>query len=267
MFEAALILWLLSPVLGNTLRYIILGLLLMLLVAYIVGYYTPSRMVVRLENAIKTLRNTLKHAKNCPMALAKLAEMGCQLTQVEVSVPGIRGQLLDMGSLETWKEYFQGLRGIFKTIRECNKEVKDIQTSVLRIVEGEHERQLLMRVEEERGILNALMDHVEEIGLVRRRRLRIVDTLPEHISRTSAKWSSLVPKVASVLSRSEAHAEEKVAGRKVNEGKVEVQEASDLWIVEVDLCTKIVEQARIKREPAISTKADENVTLSSRKPG
>ncbi|KAJ7735933.1 hypothetical protein B0H16DRAFT_1574775, partial [Mycena metata] len=132
MFEAALILWLLSPVLGNTLRYIILGLLLALLVAYIIGYYTPSRMVLRLEITINTLRNTLKHAKaNCPMDFAKLAEMGCQLTQVEVSVPGIRGQLLDMDSPGTWKEYFQGLRGIFKAIMECNKEVKDIQTSVL----------------------------------------------------------------------------------------------------------------------------------------
>ncbi|KAJ7750908.1 hypothetical protein B0H16DRAFT_1460609 [Mycena metata] len=161
MFEAALILWLLSPVLGNTLRYIILGLLLMLLVAYIVGYYTPSRMVVRLENAIKTLRNTLKHAKkNCPMDWAKLAEMECQLTQVEVSVPGIRGQLLDMDSLGTWKEYFQGLRGIFKTITERNKEVKDLQTSVLRVMEAEHEHQLLMRVEEERGIFNALMGKI-----------------------------------------------------------------------------------------------------------
>ncbi|KAJ7699774.1 hypothetical protein B0H16DRAFT_1484106 [Mycena metata] len=180
MFEAALILWLLSPVLGNTLRYIILGLLLVLLVAYIVGYYTPSRMVVRLEITIKTLRNTLKHAKaNCPMDLAKLAEMGCQLTQVEVLVPGIRGQLLDIGSLETWKEYFQGLQGIFKTIAECNKEVKDIQTSVLRIMEAEHERQLHMHMEEERGILDALMGHVEYVGLVRRRRPRKVDALPK----------------------------------------------------------------------------------------
>ncbi|KAJ7699765.1 hypothetical protein B0H16DRAFT_1903138 [Mycena metata] len=158
MFEAALILWLLSPVLGNTLRYIILGLLLMLLITYLVRYYTPSRMVLRLEITIKTLRNTLKLAKkNCPMDWAKLAETEFQLTQVEVSVPGIRGQLLDMDSLGTWKEYFQGLRGIFKTITECNKEVKDIQASVLRIIEGEHERQLLMRVEEERGILDALM--------------------------------------------------------------------------------------------------------------
>ncbi|KAJ7699773.1 hypothetical protein B0H16DRAFT_1643651, partial [Mycena metata] len=182
MFETALILWLLSPVLSNTLRYIILGLLLVLLVAYIVGYYTPSRMVVRLEITIKTLRNTLKQAKkNCPMDLTKLTEMGCQLTQVEVSVPGIRGQLLNIDSLGTWKEYFQGLRGIFKTIMECNKEVKDIQASVLRIIEGEHERQLLMRVEEERGIFNALMGHVEDVGLVRRRRPRNVDALPEHM--------------------------------------------------------------------------------------
>ncbi|KAJ7777168.1 hypothetical protein B0H16DRAFT_1879298 [Mycena metata] len=185
MFEAALILWLLSPVLGNTFRYILLGLLLALPVAYIVRYYTPSRMVLRLEITIKTSRNTVKHAeKNCPMDLAKLAEMGCQLTQVEVSVPGIRGQLLDMGSLETWKEYFQSLRRIFETITECNKEVKDIQTSVLRIIEGEHRRQLLMRVEEERGILYALMGHVEDVGIVRRRRPMIrmnVDSLPEHM--------------------------------------------------------------------------------------
>ncbi|KAJ7735934.1 hypothetical protein B0H16DRAFT_1574781 [Mycena metata] len=182
MFEVALILWLLSPVLGNTLRYIILGLLLTLLIAYLVRYYTPSRMVLQLENTIKTLRNTLKHAKaNCPMDLTKLAEIGCQLTQVELSVPRIRGHLLDIGSLAMRKKYFQDLRGIFKTIMECNKEVKDIQTSVLRIIEAEHERQLCMRVEEERNIFNALMGHVEDIGLVRRRRPRNVDALPEHM--------------------------------------------------------------------------------------
>ncbi|KAJ7735930.1 hypothetical protein B0H16DRAFT_1731054 [Mycena metata] len=170
MSEAALVLWLLSPVLDNTLRYTILSLSLALLVAYLVRYYTPWHMVLRLEITIKTLRNTLNHAKaKCPMdlQLTKLTEMGCQLTQVEVSVSGIRGQLLDIGSLSTWKKYFQGLRGIFKTITE---RVKDLQTSVLRIVEGEHERQLRLRVEEECGIFNALMGHVEDVGLVRRRR-------------------------------------------------------------------------------------------------
>ncbi|KAJ7735925.1 hypothetical protein B0H16DRAFT_1892084 [Mycena metata] len=140
-------------------------------------------MVSRLENTIKTLRNTLNHAKaNCPMDLMELTEIGCQLTQVEVSVPGIRGQLLDMDSLGTWKEYFQDFRGIFKTLTKRNKKMKDIQTSVLRIIEAEHERQVLMRVEEEHGILNALgMGHVGNIGLVRRRRPGNVDALPEHM--------------------------------------------------------------------------------------
>ncbi|KAJ7735935.1 hypothetical protein B0H16DRAFT_125207 [Mycena metata] len=182
MSEAALILWLLYPVPGNTLRYIILGLLLVLLVAYVVGYYTPSRMVLRLENTITTLRKTLDHAMlNCPRDWAGLSEMGCQLTQVELSLTGIRQQLLDIGGLLVWRKYFQGLREIFKSITECKKEVKDIQTSVSRIMEGEHERQLRLHVAEERGTLNALIGHVEDIGLVRRRRARNVDALPEHM--------------------------------------------------------------------------------------
>ncbi|KAJ7697285.1 hypothetical protein B0H16DRAFT_1646584 [Mycena metata] len=82
MSEAALILWLLSPILDNTLRYIFLGLLLALLVTYIVDQYIPSRMVLRLENTVKTLRHTLDHAMgNCPRDWAELRELGYQLTQ------------------------------------------------------------------------------------------------------------------------------------------------------------------------------------------
>ncbi|KAJ7038854.1 hypothetical protein C8F04DRAFT_1179203 [Mycena alexandri] len=154
MSEAALVLWLVSPVLGNTLRYTILGLSLALLVAYTVDHYTPSRMVFRLENTIKTLQNTLdRTVANCPRDCLELRELGYQLTQVELSVSKIRCQLLDMSGLAMWKKYFQGLRGIFKSITECNKKVKDIDTSVLRIMEGERERQLHTRVEEQRDIL------------------------------------------------------------------------------------------------------------------
>ncbi|KAJ7750904.1 hypothetical protein B0H16DRAFT_1460606 [Mycena metata] len=182
MSEAALILWLLSPVLGNTLRYIIAGLLLALLVAYAVNHCAPSRMVLRLENTIKTLRKTFNHAMaNCPRDWTELRELGCQITQVELSVSRIRRHLLDISSFVTWKKYFQDLRGTFKTITECNKELKDIQKSILRIIEGEHERQLRLRAEEERGSFNALMGHVEDIGLVHRRRPRNVDALPEHM--------------------------------------------------------------------------------------
>ncbi|KAJ7699766.1 hypothetical protein B0H16DRAFT_1484098 [Mycena metata] len=123
-------------------------------------------MVFRLENTITTLRKTLNHAMlNCPRDRAGLSEMGCQLTQVELSLTGIRQQLLDISGLLTWKIYFQGLREIFKTITECNKEVKDIDTSVLHIMEGEHECRLRMRMEEQRDILNTLMGHVEDVGL------------------------------------------------------------------------------------------------------
>ncbi|KAJ7735940.1 hypothetical protein B0H16DRAFT_1695510 [Mycena metata] len=196
MSEAALILWLLSPVLDNTLRYTILGLLLALLVAYAVDHCTPSRMILRLEDTTKTLRETFDHAMaNCPRDWAELRELGCKLTQ-------IRRHLLDISSLATWKEYFRGLRGIFKTIRECNKEVKDLQTSVLRIMEAEHEHQLLMRVEEERGIFNALMGHVEDIGLVASRSEAI------HMLRVTVLWQD--------------H-QENVAGSKVDEGEVEVK--------------------------------------------
>ncbi|KAJ7699764.1 hypothetical protein B0H16DRAFT_1749292 [Mycena metata] len=157
MSEAALILWLLSPILDNTLRYIFLGLLLALLVAYIIDQYTPSRMVLRLENTIGALRHTLDHAMgNCPRDWAELRELGYQLTQVELSISGILHRLLDV-SLATWKKYFQGLRGIFKNITECNKDVKDIDTSVLRIMEVEREHQLRIRAGEERIIIDALM--------------------------------------------------------------------------------------------------------------
>ncbi|KAJ7750901.1 hypothetical protein B0H16DRAFT_1549480, partial [Mycena metata] len=64
--SASIVLWLISPVLGNTLRYIILAFVLTAFAAYAVDLCSASRRLARLEDAIKAAEAILTRAtENC----------------------------------------------------------------------------------------------------------------------------------------------------------------------------------------------------------
>ncbi|KAJ7161150.1 hypothetical protein C8R46DRAFT_1223461 [Mycena filopes] len=140
---ASLILWLISPVLGNTLRYIILALVLVLLFAVAVDCQTPTHKLVTLDRAIKLAEDTLIRAlAECLRDRIEPQLLSSSLTHVEITVCDIRTELLSMGSLDTWTEYIRTMQELLKSIAKCAKKVEEIRLSVLRIVEAERKYNL-----------------------------------------------------------------------------------------------------------------------------
>ncbi|KAJ7042836.1 hypothetical protein C8F04DRAFT_1074991 [Mycena alexandri] len=176
-----MILWLISPVLGNTLRYIILALVLTTLTAYAVDLYSPSCRLARLEDAIKAAKDILTRAENCSRDYLELMDMADCLIHVEISTSNIRIQLLDASGLAKWS------LKIMERINECTKKVEGINTSVLRIMEGEHQYQLKKSSQEKREVIDAITlpptRHVQERAFRVRRRLApspaAISALPE----------------------------------------------------------------------------------------
>ncbi|KAJ7042999.1 hypothetical protein C8F04DRAFT_1075667 [Mycena alexandri] len=150
--SVSIILWLISPVLGNTLRYIILALILAAFTAYAVNLFSPSRRLIRLEDAIKTVEDILARAmESCSRDYLELMDLADCLIHVEISASKIRIQLLNASSLEKWS------LKIMERINECTKKVEEINTSVLRIMEGEHQYQLNKSSREKREVIDAII--------------------------------------------------------------------------------------------------------------
>ncbi|KAJ7161153.1 hypothetical protein C8R46DRAFT_1353774 [Mycena filopes] len=167
---ATFILWIISPVIGNTLRYIILAFLLALFFLFAAYCQTPSHKLVILRCAIKLTEDTLVRALvECLRDHRNLQLLSESLMQAKIG-------------LETWKEYVQAVWGVLRSISECAKKVEQIRVSVLRIVEAEHKYKLQRASEETRAIIHgndfrAAEGPVQEDGL-RRRAVAAPDVLP-----------------------------------------------------------------------------------------
>ncbi|KAJ7872228.1 hypothetical protein B0H13DRAFT_2669469 [Mycena leptocephala] len=121
---------------------IILGALA--LVPSITSRYAPAQKFAKLEDAIKALEEILERAKaasNYTWNHMEMIDAGCRLLQAKLSASTIQSQLLEMHSA-TWKTYFKSIRAILQIINQCVKEVKEIQTAMLLIIEEERQRKL-----------------------------------------------------------------------------------------------------------------------------
>ncbi|KAJ7042833.1 hypothetical protein C8F04DRAFT_1251642 [Mycena alexandri] len=179
--SVSMILWFISPLLGNTLRYIILALVLMVFTAYVVDLYSPSCRLARLEDAIKAAKDTLTYAmENCSRDYLELMDLADCLIHVKISTSNIRIQLLDASSLAKWS------LKIMEGINECTKKVEGINMSVLHIMEGD-QYQLKKSSQEKREVIDAITlqptRHVQERVFRVRRRLApspaAISALPE----------------------------------------------------------------------------------------
>ncbi|KAJ7744179.1 hypothetical protein B0H16DRAFT_995462 [Mycena metata] len=142
---------LISPILGNTVCYIFLALVLTAFTAYGVNLYNPSRRLARLEDAINAAEDNLTHAmENCPKDYLELMDLMDSLFQAKISTSNIRIQLLAASGLAKWS------LKITKRINECTKKVKKINTTALYIMEGEHQYQLTKSSKEKLEVINAI---------------------------------------------------------------------------------------------------------------
>ncbi|KAJ6554435.1 hypothetical protein B0H19DRAFT_1262799 [Mycena capillaripes] len=146
---STVIFWVLAFILpGTTLRYIIMGLALALLVASFANSQRPSYKLGCIEDALKGAEEILEGAKaNCArnqvewMDLTSRLHDSANIFRAKLSASKIQTRLLNTSNAIDWMEYLQSVRIIMQSIEEAAKKVKKIQTSTLLTIEAERQHE------------------------------------------------------------------------------------------------------------------------------
>ncbi|KAJ7872227.1 hypothetical protein B0H13DRAFT_1895476 [Mycena leptocephala] len=148
--------------LPNTIsRYVFLALAIASLIFLAARHQAPAQKFTRLEDAIKALEEALERAKAASSYARnhmEVVDAGCRLLQVKLSASKIQSHLLAMRSAMR-KTYFKNLRAILRSVDQCAKEVKEIQTAMLLIIEEERQRKLTEGIKESQEIFGAVVLH------------------------------------------------------------------------------------------------------------
>ncbi|KAJ7061636.1 hypothetical protein C8F01DRAFT_1286475 [Mycena amicta] len=140
----------------QVLHYLGLAVVSSSMVLYGVHYNRPSVRLRRLNDYVKTTREILAHARRtCVRDHLELMVEDGRLLQVKLSTSNIQSQVLEARNVP-WKVYFQTLGVVIRTIIDCEREVRQIQTATLLIIEAENRRQLRNVIAETREIVNAV---------------------------------------------------------------------------------------------------------------
>ncbi|KAJ7123713.1 hypothetical protein C8R44DRAFT_875877 [Mycena epipterygia] len=165
-----------SLVSGTTFGYICVGLGCVSPAIYAAYHHLPSKKLARLEDAIKVAEGILKRAKEeCARDQVELLDVESRLLQAELAASEIQSRMFNAGGLSPLvesnavivrdlsariaacyvflKKYLQDARGITKSISKCRKEVEDIYTSTLRIIEEERRCKLFEAMKEVREVI------------------------------------------------------------------------------------------------------------------
>ncbi|KAJ7896919.1 hypothetical protein B0H13DRAFT_2338018 [Mycena leptocephala] len=156
--STSIILGTLALVPGTISRYVCLA-LASASVFLAARHQSSAQRFTKLEDAIKDLEDILERAKTASSYARnhlEVIDVGCRLLQVKLSASKIQSDLLDMRNA-TWKAYFKSIRAILRTIDQCAKEAKEIQTAMLLIIEEERQRKLTEGIKESQEVLGVVV--------------------------------------------------------------------------------------------------------------
>ncbi|KAJ7347873.1 hypothetical protein DFH08DRAFT_960262 [Mycena albidolilacea] len=141
--RSALLFWMLSFVPSNILPYITLGVASISLVVYYVQLNLPSLKLNRLKNTIGMTEDIITRAKaDCGMRdHLLLVEGEIRLLRVKLSTSRIHSRLLETHSV-CWITYLQNMITISRNLAMSERELQDIRTSLLLLIEGPHQHKL-----------------------------------------------------------------------------------------------------------------------------
>ncbi|KAJ7466013.1 hypothetical protein FB451DRAFT_1178843 [Mycena latifolia] len=155
--QLAIVFWALLFIPSTILRYVALGVLGMSLVIYAVHYKLPSTRLARLIFAITVAADILARAKfECLRNQLDLADEECHLLQARISASKIKSSLLKARDAP-WETYLDQIRAIQHSLDKSERQVRELQTATLLIIETEYQRKLAEHMNECREIVNTVL--------------------------------------------------------------------------------------------------------------
>ncbi|KAJ7490495.1 hypothetical protein FB451DRAFT_1389279 [Mycena latifolia] len=148
----AILLWFLSLIPNNALRYALLAIVASLALLYAIHLRRPSTQLSQLEHFVQKTEGTILDAKlHCARDLGNLLEKWVELLKIKRSASKIQSRMLETNAL-TWKNY----RLLSHDISDCADSVKEIRTAVQLIVEAERQRKYTDDINETEVILTTV---------------------------------------------------------------------------------------------------------------
>ncbi|KAJ7788163.1 hypothetical protein B0H14DRAFT_2949645 [Mycena olivaceomarginata] len=140
--QSSVLFWMLSLIPATIFPYIALGLLSTSFIIYALRHNCPAARVDRLKNGITVVDEILTHAKaKCMCNYLALVEAETRLLRTKLVVHAAR-------SMPGWKNYVRDIFTISRALVMLDREVRDIQTSLLVLIEVAHQRKLTEDIRE-----------------------------------------------------------------------------------------------------------------------
>ncbi|KAF7335192.1 hypothetical protein MSAN_02352500 [Mycena sanguinolenta] len=140
-------------------RYVLWGLCTASLVLYLADGQRPSSKLGLLEASIDSVGKILESAnKSCTRNYVELIDARSEFYEVKLSGSNIKYRLLETHDISTWNEFVEYVRysmEMWQSIRQYEKELKEIKISILRIVEAERQRELSEDIQTFREIISS----------------------------------------------------------------------------------------------------------------
>ncbi|KAF7378088.1 hypothetical protein MSAN_00233000 [Mycena sanguinolenta] len=126
----------------NILRYPALVLAAISVVVYSIYRNPPSARLIQVNDVIVVVDGILTRAKvECMRDHLLLVEYEARLLRTKLSASKIRSYLLELRAM-SWKHSLQNGMTISRNLAKCERELRDIQTSLLLLIESAYQRKL-----------------------------------------------------------------------------------------------------------------------------
>ncbi|KAJ6480291.1 hypothetical protein C8R45DRAFT_933218 [Mycena sanguinolenta] len=141
-FPSSLLFFTLSLIPSNVLRYPALVLAAISVVVYSIYNNPPSARLAHVNNVVIVVDGILTRAKaECMRDHLLLAEYETRLLRTKLSTSKVHTYVLELDAM-AWKQHLHNRITIFTSLAKCERELRDIQTSLLILIEAAHQRKI-----------------------------------------------------------------------------------------------------------------------------
>ncbi|KAJ7810102.1 hypothetical protein B0H14DRAFT_3480913 [Mycena olivaceomarginata] len=183
--QSSVLFWMLSLIPAKMFPYLSLGILSASSVVYALRRRCPAVTLDRLDNTITAVEEILTHAKaKCMRDYLALFEAETRFLRTKLAVSRLHSRLLEARHMPGWKTYLRDIFTISRALVMLEREVRDIQTSLLVLIEAAHQHKLTEDIRESQEIVDGVLQPYYSGDHCSRRALLIQDfdipSSPEH---------------------------------------------------------------------------------------
>ncbi|KAJ7751838.1 hypothetical protein B0H14DRAFT_2980942 [Mycena olivaceomarginata] len=147
--------WTLSLIPSSILPYLALGVMSTYIIIYAMGHTFPSARLDRVNDVIIVVEELLTHARTkCMRDYLALVKAETRFLRNKLAVSKLRSRLLETRNIPGWKDYLRDMITILRGLAMLECEVRDIQASLLVLLEVSHQRKLVQDIHEKQEIVD-----------------------------------------------------------------------------------------------------------------